>query len=147
LALRRQTAHFALWIMAALCAVVMALGPTAASAHPGHEGHATVHRTDHAAQVVANSVTREVSPPSQPALTPKARADTVAVAAFDLPGPALSCHANCCSGVGCCASACIAVNDSTLPLIRPFAIVGLSNVLAIDGTRPDSLLEPPNARA
>lgn len=143
--MRRQTAHFALWIMAALCAVVMALGPTAASAHPGHGGHATVHRTDHSA--IGDAVTQEVSPLSQTALAPKSKAAIVAVAAFDLPGPASSCHANCCSGAGCCASACIAVNDSTLPLARPFAILSLSNVLAVDGTRPDSLLEPPNARA
>ena len=146
--MRRQTALFALWILAGLFAVLLALGPTPAAAHPGHEGHATAHRTVHAANPVSSSaVTQEPSALSPAASAPNAETVVVAAAVFEPPGPAMSCHAKCCSGIGCCAAACIAVDNSTLPLIRPFAILGLSNVLAVDGTSPDFLLEPPNALA
>jgi hypothetical protein len=144
LILVHSLARFALWLVAALFAMAMALAP--ASAHPGHHDDgarsAAAHRHVEATPETAslNAIGLVSADRATATMSPSAPED-------GCPGGA-ACHhgANCC-GTGCC-SAFIAAVAATLPLALPVALTRTVRTFeSRTSVEPASLLEPPNFRA
>jgi hypothetical protein len=141
-----RLARFTLWIMAALVAAVMAFGPTAAAAHPGHEHH---HHAVVSASTVApaylNGATATVSGASFKATTTsKLAAAMIASPAEQDQDEHSGCGGVCCSGSGCCSSACLTSPVRMIPIQVGLAVrKPMPEGRAPDGVNPVSLLRPP----
>ena len=140
-------ARFTLWIMAALVAVVMAFGPTAAAAHPGHEHH---HHAASAASPVSPAFFKDATATVSGASL-KATATSTLTAAAMIASPAeqdqdehSGCGGVCCSGSGCCSSACLTAPVRMIPIPVGLAVrQPMPQGRAPDGVDPVSLLRPP----
>ncbi len=140
-----RLARFTLWIMAALVAAMMAFGPTAAAAHPGHERHAVSSASPISPPLVEDAFAT-VSGTSLKATT---NSSLLIAAMFASPAEQeqnehSGCGGVCCSGSGCCSSAFLTPPVRMIP-----TPVGLAARLPMpegrepDGVDPISLLRPP----
>lgn len=146
--MNRRTVSLALWIVAALFVALLALGPTAASAHPGHHEYSAVDAESHAHGVVSKP---DSSFHATSAGGAKAEASVITAAAFFVSfGVADQNHSTsscmCCIGAGCCTSVCVIAPVQLLPIpASAIARLGLLKPLDIEGTDPSSLLDPPKS--
>jgi hypothetical protein len=142
-----RLARFTLWIMAALVAAVMAFGPTAASAHPGHEHrqHAVF-----AASAIAPAFLKDATPAvsgeslKAPATFRPTAAGLIAAPAEQGQDEHGGCGGVCCSGSSCCSTACLTAPARSIP--APVGMIErqpMPQGRAPDGVEPVALLRPP----
>lgn len=159
LKLTRRTASFALWLAAALIAVVMTLGSPPAFAHSANNCYGQA-ASRSAGLVSIGASYQKFDPVSAESLKgPKDRVYAPighsiisgfgirTAAAF---GPASE-DGTCCAclhcNAGCCAPACIIVQAVVLPVAGASRYMALPHFEAIAGVNPTTLLEPPNSFA
>jgi hypothetical protein len=142
-----RLARLTLWIMAALVAAAMAFAPTAAAAHPGHEHrhHATAIVSTNSPILMSDAATVDVGASSKAtALSNSTAAQLVASSAGHDLDPHGVCGVACCSGSGCCSSACLTSPMRSIP--APSGIAARQTMpqgRAPDGVDPVALLRPP----
>jgi hypothetical protein len=154
---------FPLWLMAAFFAATVAFAPTSAFAHAGNHHHGQTVAHELASSAPTSDLRTTSRGDSDDSLTSQARTSSEKIE-FVLgamkSGPGASnisalrqsaCDGACCNcgncGAGCCAAACIFAESPKLPLADGATRTPLPNPLAVNGNRPASLLEPPNAFA